>query len=201
AAGVFVDAVVLPGGAEPKAAGEGVVVSALVGLDQRVVGGEGAPDQVGDRLAAPRRGHQPVDGAEAIDGRQPVDGAEAIDGRQPVDGAEAVDRGEAQVMAPRLDVAGLLAATDQADDGPERDADLDGPFPQLSHLDSPLEAARPTARVPLALRRPIARGLPLFTRCRSDTVTDKAVIEPTIIWSIEAEIWAFYMGGAAPRVA
>ena len=44
---------------------------------------------------------------------------------------------EPQVVAPRLDVAGLLSATDQADDGSERDTDLDGPFPQLSHLDIP----------------------------------------------------------------
>ena len=88
------DAAVLPGGAEADAAGEGVVAAVLVGLDQRVVSGERALDQVGDRLAAGRRGHeavdgrQPVDGAEPVDGRQPVDGAEPVDGRQPVDGAE-----------------------------------------------------------------------------------------------------------------
>ena len=193
ALGAVGDAAVLPGRAEADAAGEGVVVAILVRLDQRVVGGEGALDEVGDRLAAARvrheavdgaeavDGRQPVDGAEAVDGRQPVDGAEAVDGRQPVDGAEAVDRGESELVAPRLDVTGLLSATDQADDGPERDADLDGPFPQLFHLDIPLEAAQPTARVPLALRRPIARGLRLFTRCRSDTQLSKAVIKPTFI--------------------
>ena len=48
------DAAVLPGRAEADAAGEGVVVAVLVCLDERVVGREGALDQVGDRLAAGR---------------------------------------------------------------------------------------------------------------------------------------------------
>ena len=89
--------------------------------------------------------------------------------------------GQPKSWRPRLDIPGLLAATDQADDGPQRDTDLDGPFPKLSHLDTPLEAARPTTRVPLALRRPIARGLPFVHKVSVRHSQDKAVTRPTLL--------------------
>ena len=61
------DAAVLPGGAEADAAGERVVVAVLVGLDEGVVGGEGALDQVGDRLATRGGGHEAVRRRESVD--------------------------------------------------------------------------------------------------------------------------------------
>ena len=141
----------------------------------------------------------PLYPAEAVDGRQPVDGAEAVDGRQPVDRAEAVDRGETQVVAPRLDVAGLLTATDQADDGSDRDADLDRPLSQRSHLDSPL---RRPGRLRVSRWLCVARllGVCRCSQGASSAVQEKAVIGPTLFFRYSGS-WGLGPGRPVPCVA
>ena len=86
-------------------------------------------------------------------------------------------------MAPGLDVACLLtAAADEADDGAERDADLDGAFAELSHLIFPL-------RQPGRLRESrwfcVARSLGvcgLFTRLLVRTEQDKSSNRANTFW-------------------
>src|SRR6185437_14999009 len=95
------DAARLPGGAEAEADREGVVVTVLVGLDERIIGRQGALDEVGDSLATHRGRHeaarrrQAVAGDEAVAGGEAVAGDEAVAGGEAVAGDEAVARHEA----------------------------------------------------------------------------------------------------------
>src|SRR5438874_12760008 len=60
---------------------------------------------------------------------------------------------------PVTDKMEVFAATDQPHDGAQPDADLKCAFTEIFHDVYPPEATRPTRRVPLALRPPIARRL------------------------------------------